>query len=68
MNLSGISVYHAFAEGLHLTGSTFDGTVFEEGDFSRVNFGGATFLNTRASSCCGSAVLQNTHRLTRPFK
>lgn len=47
MNLSGVSIISAFAEGLDLRDSVFDGAHFEEGDFSRANFGGATFRNTK---------------------
>ena len=47
MNLSGILIHSAFAEGLNLQRATFDGTTFEEGDFSRADFRGATFLNTK---------------------
>lgn len=46
MNLSGVSIYKAFAEGLNLRDSVFDGTHFEEGDFSRADFSGASFRNT----------------------
>ena len=47
MNLSGVSIYKAFAEGLHLRDSVFEDTLFEEGDFSRADFTGATFRNTK---------------------
>jgi uncharacterized protein YjbI with pentapeptide repeats len=47
MNLSDVSIYGAFAEGLNLSGSVFDHAHFEEGDFARANFGGATFRNTK---------------------
>lgn len=47
MNLSGISIYGAFAEGLNLQNAVFEDTHFEEGDFSRANFSGATFRNTK---------------------
>jgi hypothetical protein len=47
MNLSGVNIQHAFAEGLHLRDAVFDGTHFEEGDFSRADFRGATFRNTK---------------------
>jgi uncharacterized protein YjbI with pentapeptide repeats len=47
MNLSGISIYRAFAEGIHVRGAVFDGSLFEEGDFSRADFGEAIFRNTR---------------------
>ena len=47
IDLSGISIYHAFAEGLNLKNGIFIGTHFEEGDFSRANFSGATFINTK---------------------
>lgn len=47
MNLSGVSIFAAFAEGLDLHGSTFEGTHFEEGDFSRANFSGSTFRNSK---------------------
>lgn len=40
-------IFGAFAEGLNLRNAVFDGTVFEEGDFSRAYFCGATFRNTR---------------------
>src|SRR5215471_18240933 len=47
MNLSGASIYKAFAEGLNLRKAVFENTFFEEGDFSRADFSGATFRNTR---------------------
>jgi hypothetical protein len=47
MNLSDISIYNAFAEGLHLRDSVFEDALFEEGDFSRADFSGATFRNTK---------------------
>jgi uncharacterized protein YjbI with pentapeptide repeats len=47
MNLSGISIYKAFAEGLNLRDSLFEDTQFEEGDFSRADFGGAFFRSTK---------------------
>src|SRR5262249_19462021 len=47
MNLSGVTVFKAFAEGLNLRDSVFEDANFEEGDFSRANFGGATFHNTK---------------------
>jgi len=46
MNLSGASIYRAFAEGLNLRNSMFEGSHFEEGDFSRADFRGATFRDT----------------------
>lgn len=47
MNLSGVSIHKAFAEGLNLRGAIFEGTHFEEGDFSRADFSGAKFRNTK---------------------
>ena len=47
MNLSRISVHRAFAEGINLRGAVFEDTSFEEGDFSRADFGGATFHSTK---------------------
>jgi uncharacterized protein YjbI with pentapeptide repeats len=47
MNLSGVSIFGAFAEGLNLRDSLFEDAHFEEGDFSRADFGGATFHNTK---------------------
>ena len=47
MNLSGASIYNAFAEGLNLRNAVFEGSHFEEGDFSRADFRGATFRNTK---------------------
>jgi uncharacterized protein YjbI with pentapeptide repeats len=47
MHLSHVSVYNAFAEGLHLRDAVFDGAHFEEGDFSRADFSGAIFRNTK---------------------
>ena len=47
MNLSGASIYQAFAEGLNLRNAVFEGSHFEEGDFSRADFSGATFRNTK---------------------
>jgi hypothetical protein len=35
----------AFAEGLNLVGAVFENSHLEEGDFSRANFDGATFVN-----------------------
>ena len=46
-NLSGVSIYGAFAEGLQLRDATIDGAVFEEGDSSRADFQGTVFRNTR---------------------
>lgn len=46
MNLSGLSIYSAFAEGLNLQNAVIEDTRFEEGDFSRADFSGATFRNT----------------------
>jgi hypothetical protein len=46
MNLSGVSIVRAFAEGVQLQNSVFVGTRFEEGDFSRADFSGATFRDT----------------------
>jgi hypothetical protein len=45
LRLSDVSIYNAFAEGLHLRYAVFDGAHFEEGDFSRADFSGATFRN-----------------------
>jgi uncharacterized protein YjbI with pentapeptide repeats len=47
MNLSGASIYRAFAEGLNLRNALFEGSHFEEGDFSRADFRGATFHSTK---------------------
>lgn len=47
IDLSGISVYNAFAEGLNLRGAIISNAEFEEGDFSRADFSGATITNTR---------------------
>jgi uncharacterized protein YjbI with pentapeptide repeats len=47
MNLSGVSIHRAFAEGLNLRYGVFEGSHFEEGDFSRADFHGATFRNTK---------------------
>jgi len=47
MNLSGVMILEAFAEGLNLRDSLFEGAQFEEGDFSRADFSGATFRNTK---------------------
>jgi uncharacterized protein YjbI with pentapeptide repeats len=47
MNLSGVSIHSAFAEGLNLRNSVFEDSHLEEGDFSRANFSGATFRNTK---------------------
>jgi uncharacterized protein YjbI with pentapeptide repeats len=47
MDLSGASIYKAFAEGLNLRESLFVGSRFEEGDFSRADFRGAIFRNTK---------------------
>ena len=47
MDLTGVSIYRAFAEGLDLRGAVVDGATFEEGDFSRADFRGAQFRNTR---------------------
>ncbi|HEX4228401.1 MAG TPA: pentapeptide repeat-containing protein [Bryobacteraceae bacterium] len=49
MNLSSVSIYKAFAEGLKLRDSIFEDAFFEEGDFSRADFSGATFRNTKFS-------------------
>lgn len=42
-----VSVYKAFAEGLHMRDAVIDDCLFEEGDFSRADFSGTTFRNTR---------------------
>jgi len=47
MNLSGLFIHSAFAEGLNLRDSVFSDSHFEEGDFSRANFSGAVFRNTK---------------------
>ena len=47
MNLSGVSIYKAFAEGLNLRNAVFEASHFEEGDFSRADFRGATFRSTK---------------------
>ncbi|GAB3274234.1 pentapeptide repeat-containing protein [Parahaliea aestuarii] len=47
MDLSGVSIYNAFAEGLQLRNTRFVGAHFEEGDFSRADFSGAEFRDTR---------------------
>jgi hypothetical protein len=47
MNLSGLMVIRAFAEGLNLRDSVFENAQFDEGDFSRADFSGATFRNTK---------------------
>lgn len=46
MNLSCVSIHDAFAEGLNLRDSVFEGTHFGEGDFSAADFSGATFRDT----------------------
>jgi len=40
MNLSGFMILEAFAEGLNLRDSLFEGAHFEEGDFSRADLVG----------------------------
>ena len=45
-DLSNISVYGAWAEGLNLSNAVFVRTYFDEGDFSRANFSGSTFRDT----------------------
>jgi uncharacterized protein YjbI with pentapeptide repeats len=47
MNLSGATIYRAFAEGLNLRNTVFEDAHFEEGDFSRADFTGASFRSTR---------------------
>lgn len=47
VDMTGVSIYHAFAEGLDLRGATFTDAHVEEGDFSRADFRGAVFVNTR---------------------
>jgi len=47
IDLSGVSVIHAFAEGLNLRGATISDAEFDEGDFSRADFSGAVITNTR---------------------
>jgi Pentapeptide repeats (8 copies) len=47
MNLSGLMIHGAFAEGLNLRNTVFDAAHFEEGDFSRADFTGASFRSTR---------------------
>jgi len=45
LKLSGVSIYKAFAEGLKIQDSTFDGVYFDDGDFSRADFSNCHFLN-----------------------
>jgi hypothetical protein len=47
IDLSGISVHSAFAEGLNLREAIISNAEFEEGDFSRADFSGATITNSR---------------------
>src|SRR6266705_1143233 len=47
MNLSGVAIHGAFAEGLNLRNAVFEDAHFEEGDFSRANFTAVSFRNTR---------------------
>lgn len=47
MNLSGVMIHSAFAEGLNLRNTIFEDAHFEEGDFSRADFSGAYFRSTR---------------------
>lgn len=47
INLSDITIYNAFAEGLNLSGGIFHRTHFEEGDFSRADFSNAVFVDTK---------------------
>ena len=47
MNLSGVMIHSAFAEGLNLRNAVFEDAHFEEGDFSRADFTGANFFSTR---------------------
>jgi uncharacterized protein YjbI with pentapeptide repeats len=47
MNLSGLMIHRAFAEGLNLRNTVFEAAHFEEGDFSRADFTGASFRSTR---------------------
>src|SRR3712207_5229591 len=51
MNLSGVSIYKASAEGLRLRDSVFEDAFFEEGDFSRADFSGAMFRKIGRASC-----------------
>jgi uncharacterized protein YjbI with pentapeptide repeats len=46
MNLSGITIHAAFAEGLNLRKALFENARFDDGDFSAADFSGATFRNT----------------------
>jgi uncharacterized protein YjbI with pentapeptide repeats len=47
INLSGVAIRSASAEGLNLRNAVLEDAHFEEGDFSRADFSGATFRNTR---------------------
>lgn len=42
-----ISIYSAFAEGMTFENATFNHVLFEEGDFSRVNFINCEFTNVK---------------------
>ncbi len=43
----GLDIYKAFAEGMTISNSSFENVLFEEGDFSRVDFSHCTFINTK---------------------
>ncbi|HMG15824.1 MAG TPA: pentapeptide repeat-containing protein [Saprospiraceae bacterium] len=47
IDLSGSTIYDAFAEGINFSAGIFMDTSFEEGDFSRANFSNAIFINTK---------------------
>ena len=47
MNMSGVSIFSAFAEGISCRNAVFEEAHFEEGDFSRADFSGSIFRNTR---------------------
>lgn len=47
LDLSRLVILKPFAEGIRLPGSVWEGSVIDEGDFSRANFTGATFRNTK---------------------
>jgi len=65
LELTGVSIFAAFAEGLTIKNAIFKDVVIEEGDFSRANFSGSTFINTRfnktilSDACFDGAVFVN---------
>lgn len=47
IHLKNLTIHRAFAEGLNIQNSVFENVYFDDGDFSRANFGNCRFVNTK---------------------